>query len=415
MHPSSLENMQRCLSWYGPATSKRVVDIGGASVNGSYRDIFVDASEFLCLDLQGGPSVDIVLDDPYRLPFPDESVDVVISGQMLEHCAQFWRLFTEIARVLKPEALFFIIAPSAGPIHRYPVDCYRFYPDAYQALADWSGLRLVHCWHDERGPWRDLVGVFQKGGTLEKIAHPKSATFPPHYVAPNSDRATEALSGQRNYLDVLADMHKIVNPRLYLEIGIRKGRSLALASCKAIGIDPGPELEVRPNDLDLYTCTSDDFFFFAVQDAITAPVDLAFIDGMHLAEYVYRDFMNLERFMSPSGVIVIDDVLPNHPLQAARDRQTQAWTGDVWRFPQVLAKLRPDLKLTWLDTEPTGLLVVSRLDSGNTVLSDRYNPVIRQILETPQEQPPAELIERTFATAPSESNIRAAVSPADPA
>ncbi len=415
MHPSSLENMQRCLSWYGPTTSKRVVDIGGTSVNGSYRDIFVDTSEFLCLDLQAGPGVDVVLDDPYVLPLSDQSVDIVISGQMLEHCAHFWRVFTEIARVLKPEGLIFMIAPSAGPIHRYPVDCYRFYPDAYQALADWSGLRLVHCWHDERGPWRDLVGVFQKAGTLEKIAKPKSATPPPQYVEPNSDRAAEAISGQRNYIDVLADMHKVLNPTLYLEIGVRKGRSLALAGCRAIGVDPGPELDVWSTDLDLYTCTSDDFFFFSAQEAITTPVDLAFIDGMHLAEYVYRDFINLERFMSPSGVIVIDDVLPNHPLQAARDRQTQVWTGDVWRFAQSLSELRPDLKLTWLDTAPTGLLVVSRLNPSNRNLSDRYNPIIRQILETPRAQPPIEVVERKIAVAPSEGNIRAAVLLTEPA
>ena len=81
-----------------------------------------------------------------------------------------------------------------------------------------------------------------------------------------------------------------------------------------------------------------------------------------LAENVYRDFMNLEQFMDPAGVIVIDDVLPNHPLQAARIRQTRAWTGDVWRFAEVLAEMRPDLRLTWLDSFPTGLLLVQGLD-----------------------------------------------------
>ena len=176
MHASSLENMQRCKSWYGLTARERVVEISAAAVDGSYRDIFVDSGEYLGLNLQLGPGVDLVLDDPYTLPLPDNSVDIVISGQMLEHCAQFWRLFTDIARILKPGGMVFIIAPSAGPMHRYPVDCYRFYPDAYLALAEWSRLRLVDCWLDERGPWRDLVGVFQKGGALEKITKPNSAT-----------------------------------------------------------------------------------------------------------------------------------------------------------------------------------------------------------------------------------------------
>jgi SAM-dependent methyltransferase len=391
-----------------------VIDIGGAAVNGSYRNIFNDTAEFIGLDLQPGPGVDVALDDPYILPFLDGSIDIVISGQMLEHCAQFWRLFTEIARVLKLNGVVFMIAPSAGPIHRYPVDCYRFYPDSYRALADWSGLRLVDCWLDERGPWRDLVGVFQKGGALEKIGKPKSPSFPPQPFEPNADRSTEIIAGKRHYIDVLTDLHRFLDPKLYLEIGVRKGRSLSLAQCKAIGVDPGPELETRPNDLDLFSCTSDDFFFFYAKEAIKAPIDLAFIDGMHLAEFVYRDFMYLERFMAPSGAIVIDDVLPNHPLQAARDRETQVWCGDVWRFAEVLAEMRPDLKLTWLDTIPTGLLVVSNLNPTNTILLDRYNPEIRKMLEAQNILLPAELVERRMAVAPTEERIRDAASVAWP-
>ena len=71
--------------------------------------------------------------------------------------------FRKLRGSLKPEGVLFMIAQSAGPIHRYPVDCYRFYPDAYQALADWSGLRLEDCWMDERGPWRDWSASSRKG------------------------------------------------------------------------------------------------------------------------------------------------------------------------------------------------------------------------------------------------------------
>ena len=54
---------------------------------------------------------------------------------MLEHCEFFWRAFEEVIRVVKDDGFVFLIAPSAGPEHRYPVDCYRFYADAYHALA----------------------------------------------------------------------------------------------------------------------------------------------------------------------------------------------------------------------------------------------------------------------------------------
>jgi SAM-dependent methyltransferase len=169
MHPTSLENMQKCYDRYvasgllATKTKIEVLDIGGTNINGSYRSIF--AGRQFCYrvaDIVSDPSVDIVLSDPYRLPLPNASVDIVLSGQMLEHCEFFWLTFQEMVRVLKQDGFIFLIAPSTGPIHRYPVDCYRFYPDAYAALAKYTHCNLQDIWHDERGPWQDLVGVFTK-------------------------------------------------------------------------------------------------------------------------------------------------------------------------------------------------------------------------------------------------------------
>jgi hypothetical protein len=36
-----------------------------------------------------------------------------------------------------------IIAPGRGEVHRYPVDCWRFYPDAWQSLCGYTGLEMV--------------------------------------------------------------------------------------------------------------------------------------------------------------------------------------------------------------------------------------------------------------------------------
>src|ERR1700674_3242845 len=169
MHAASMENMWKCYRQYvagGPLEARAetiVLDVGSADVNGTYREIFRNAPfRYLGVDMAPGPGVDIVLTDPYRIPLTDGSVDIVISGQALEHCEFFWRAFEEMVRVLQPDGLIFLIAPSAGPIHRYPVDCYRFYPDAYRALAKHAGCVLHASWLDERGPWRDLVGVFRR-------------------------------------------------------------------------------------------------------------------------------------------------------------------------------------------------------------------------------------------------------------
>ena len=72
-------------------------------------------------------------------------------------------------------------------------------------------------------------------------------------------------------------------------------------------------------------------------------MDLAFIDGMHLAEYALRDYLAVERFTHPASVVVFDDMLPRTVAEAARHRHTAAWTGDVYKAVQALRDHRPDL------------------------------------------------------------------------
>ena len=200
-------------------------------------------------------------------------------------------------------------------------------------------------------------------------------------------------------------------PELYLEIGVRKGASLALAECPAIAIDPDPhpDFQVTGPAVTFYRCTSDDFFFSMAKMSEAGAVDLAFIDGMHLAEYVYRDFMNVERLMHPKGVIVVDDVLPNHPLQASRERRSQVWTGDVYRFAEILAKKRPDLRLTWLDTDPSGLLVISALNPKSRAMWGDYNKTMRKLADEAGAAVPERVLKRENAVAPTLDNLIKAI------
>lgn len=96
------------------------------------------------LDLSPGHNVEIVPANPYIWDeIGDEQFDFVISGQAFEHNPFMWISFCEIARVLKQGGRAFIIAPSAGSVHRFPYDCWRYYPDSWAALCAVSGLELT--------------------------------------------------------------------------------------------------------------------------------------------------------------------------------------------------------------------------------------------------------------------------------
>ncbi|MEO7847132.1 MAG: class I SAM-dependent methyltransferase [Nocardioides sp.] len=191
-------------------------------------------------------------------------------------------------------------------------------------------------------------------------------------------------------------LHERLRPRTYFEIGVRSGKSLTLSRVPSVGVDPYFALTHELQcDLHLVRTTSDEFF------ARTHPfahferplVDLAFIDGMHLAEYALRDFINTERHCHPASVIVIDDVLPRTVDEGGRGRvgsavKGAAWAGDVYKIIDVLRTRRPDLVLLEMDTSPTGTLVVLVPDAANTSLGEAYDDVVPElVVPDPQAVP----------------------------
>ncbi len=182
MHETSFSKMRAFVARYlsdNIQSELTVLDVGARSVLGhqTYRDLFNDpAWRFVGLDIETGANVDIVVDDPYDWrAVESERFEVAISGQALEHVDFPWRVFREVFRVLRGGGLFCLIVPSSGSEHRYPVDCWRFYPDSMRALAADSGFRLVEVFTDfGLGEWQDTFAVFQKPARRRK-----PAAFPP--------------------------------------------------------------------------------------------------------------------------------------------------------------------------------------------------------------------------------------------
>lgn len=206
------------------------------------------------------------------------------------------------------------------------------------------------------------------------------------------------------YLKFLAEVHRRLDPDSYLEIGVRNGNSLALANCRAIGIDPAYAIYAELNgDFALFRTTSDEYFSRPDPLAATngVPFDLSFIDGLHLFEFALRDFIFAERHSRGRGVIIFDDVLPRTVDEAARERHSRLWTGDVFGVLQVLDRYRPDLMVIPLDTRPTGLLAVVGLDPDNSVLSDNFDEILAEYRSPDPQQVPPEILDRLSVFGPA--------------
>lgn len=179
MHSTSLNKMKAFVEEYLKAYKEqelRILDVGSQAIAGdpTYRPFFNNPNWiYLGLDLEKGENVDIVVKNPYKWKeVEDSSIDVVISGQAFEHIEFPWLTIREIFRILKDRGFACIIAPSSGPEHRHPVDCWRIFPDGMRALAKWAGFRVVEVFTDwGLDPWRDTFAVLQKPLTgSEKVA-----------------------------------------------------------------------------------------------------------------------------------------------------------------------------------------------------------------------------------------------------
>lgn len=213
------------------------------------------------------------------------------------------------------------------------------------------------------------------------------------------------------YLDFLQALHQRLRPPTYLEIGVRHGDSLALAERAAIGVDPKPRLRVELGEgARIYRQTSDAFFARdrPLRHFDRRAVAMSFIDGLHLAEFALRDFINVERLSRWTSVAVFDDIFPRESEWASRERETRAWTGDVFKVTGVLETHRPDLALLKVDTEPTGLLLVFALDRESTVLADRYDEIAVGIAQPDPPKVPDAILERRGAV-PPEAVLESAV------
>jgi hypothetical protein len=194
------------------------------------------------------------------------------------------------------------------------------------------------------------------------------------------------------YIQALQQLHQILTPLTYLEVGTADGGSLRLASGTTIAINPN--LTTMRNPISgkaaclLFQMTSDRFFEqYNPLVLLRTFVDLAFLDGMHLFECLLRDIINVETSCGPDSVVLLHDCVPTDTGIAERKDDPELrpqhpswWAGDVWKVLPILRTWRPDLKITTLDASPTGLVVIQGLDPRSDQLKSRYNEICTEWL-----------------------------------
>jgi SAM-dependent methyltransferase len=121
------------------------------------------------------PDVDI-----HALPYPDRSFDVVISDQVLEHVRDPAQAVRESLRVLAPGGLVIHTSCFLNPVHKHPVDLWRFTEDALAALV--GGAEIIDC-----GGWGNRSALLLMFMGVGHHLIPEHPDHPLHRIALYND------------------------------------------------------------------------------------------------------------------------------------------------------------------------------------------------------------------------------------
>lgn len=149
MIPVTYRLVERLLQEYGPF--KRVLDVGSRWVEGGSLEGMFGAAEYVGVDLQKGRNVtDVMNAHDLTGKFAENSFDLAVCFDTLEHDDQFWLTVAQMKKVLKVGGIMAIGVPGVlCPLHEWPGDFWRFMDDGVKSMFD--GMQLIYFENFEKG------------------------------------------------------------------------------------------------------------------------------------------------------------------------------------------------------------------------------------------------------------------------
>lgn len=106
-----------------------LLDVGAGDCQ--YKPLFIGRCKYISQDI-GGKDDNFTYDqidirsEIYNIPLPNESVDIILCTQVLEHLKYPTQALQEMHRLLKPGGKLYLSVPFASEEHMMPYDYFRY-------------------------------------------------------------------------------------------------------------------------------------------------------------------------------------------------------------------------------------------------------------------------------------------------
>jgi SAM-dependent methyltransferase len=126
--------------------SGKILDIGCG--NSPYKHLINRRSEYIGIDIAGQKdfkynNYNISYFDGENIPMPNESVNLILCTEVLEHIATPEKIIKEMHRVLENDGSALISIPWSARFHYIPYDYYRYTPSSLEKLfKDFKSVKI---------------------------------------------------------------------------------------------------------------------------------------------------------------------------------------------------------------------------------------------------------------------------------
>lgn len=157
----------------GPQAGAKIIEIGSMDVNGSPRETFKAAAEYIGIDFRAGNGVDKVMNaEQVHEHFPAGHFDVVLCCETLEHCENWKEVVRSMWAILKTGGKCIVTTPTRRKgRHNYPSDYWRWEMDDYRKM--FAAQQIIKC---------DTVGHAGLGVIVEKVSEDLDLDVTPYRI-----------------------------------------------------------------------------------------------------------------------------------------------------------------------------------------------------------------------------------------